>query len=309
MDMKKITIFLALIMMVSVSQAQIGSAIGKKLKEKAAQTIGGAIGGKENSESQDSDRTKTAKTDVAEDDELTPDKVIAMVPTMPTPQQLSEYLCESHRANPRTLKMLANPTTSYLTQLGVAGVGGYATMTSQYGHLYNFDEQLLEEFGITQKQYEAMSEQEQQDLALKYAAELEDRYYKTIERLGSDEGYKKLIEKYNEIEDQINKIYSDADSVCRAMWEKRFAGKDNVSDDDRCAYYRQAMPDYYQAVVQAMRVRKTTQMAQAKQIDAYVQTLSKRYPKEVYAGMYSQSSICATAYVADAMRVTTIPAD
>ena len=306
--MKKIALFAIALLVALSSTAQIGSVLGKKLKEKAEQTISNAVGNKTD-ENKNKNEVESEKQAVADDEELTPEKVIAMVPTMPNPQQIAEYLCESHRANPRTLKMMTNPTTLYLTQLTAAGMGGYAAIASQYGRYYDFDDQLLKEFGVTREQYDAMSEQEQKDFALKYAAEMEDRYYKTIERLGSDEGYKKLMEKYNETEDQINKLYSDADSICRAIWSKKFDGKDNVSDDDRCGYFRQVMPDYYQTVVKAMRLRKTTQLSQAMQIDEYVQTLAKRDPNEVYAGLYSQSAICATAYVTDAARITTVPSN
>ena len=55
-----------------------------------------------------------------------------------------------------------------------------------------------------------------------------------------------------------------------------------------------------------MKVRKTEQLAVAKEIDKYVQVLAARYPNEVYAGLYSQASVCAAAYVADAARVTTL---
>ena len=311
--MKKIAIFAVALFIVVSSNAQIGGVLGKKLKEKAEQTISNAIGNKDKDKDQtkDNDTKSTpyndSETEAAEVDELTPEKVISMVPAMPNPQQVAEYLCESHRANPRTLKMMTNPTTLYLTQLSAAGMGGYAAMASQYGRYYDFDDQLLDEFGISREQYDAMSEQEQKELAMKYAAEMEDRYYKTIERLGNDEGYNELIVKYNESEDLINRLYSEADSVCRALWNKKFDGKDNVSDDDRCGYFRQVVPDYYQTVVKAMRIRKTTQLLQAQQIDEYVKALSKRYPNEIYAGLYSQSAICATAYVTDAARITAVP--
>jgi len=32
------------------------------------------------------------------------------------------FICESRRANPRTINMLANPTTNFLAQIAVAGV-------------------------------------------------------------------------------------------------------------------------------------------------------------------------------------------
>ncbi len=305
--MKKIVLLLALLSLASFSQAQIGSAIGKKLKEKASQTINNALGNNQNQNQNQKDETPiTSPSD--NDEEITPQKVIEMVPTMPQPNQLAEYLCESHRANPRTLKMLANPTTTYLAQLAAAGAGSYATLASQngYGRYFAFDEQLLKEFGITQEQYDAMSEEQQQELALKYAAEMEDRYYKTIERLASDEKYQKMIEQYNNIEDQINKIYNDADSVCRDSWQNKFGSKPNPTEDDMCNYYRQNIQTYYNAILKGMRIRKTEQMTVAKQIDTYVQSLAKLYPNEIYSGLYSQQSVCATSYVADASRVTTM---
>ena len=115
--MKKIVLLLALLSLASFSQAQIGSAIGKKLKEKASQTINNALGNNQNQNQNQKDETPiTSPSD--NDEEITPQKVIEMVPTMPQPNQLAEYLCESHRANPRTLKMLANYRT--MQQRGVS---------------------------------------------------------------------------------------------------------------------------------------------------------------------------------------------
>lgn len=306
--MKKIVILLAMLTVASFSQAQIGSVIGKKLKEKASQTLNNALGGNQNQTQSKSDETSTTPKTSDKDEEMTPQKVMEMVPTMPQPNQLAEYLCESHRANPRMLKMVANPTTTYLTQLAAAGVGSYATMAGQngYGRYFAFDDQLLKEFGVTQEQYDAMSEEQQQELAMKYAAEMEDRYYKTVERLGKDEKYQKMIEQYNGIEDRITKIYNDADSVCRDAWQKKYGSKENPTEDDMCSYYRQNIQTYYNAVLNGMRIRKTEQMALAKQIDTYVQSLAKIYPNEVYSGLYSQQSVCAMSYVADASRVTSM---
>lgn len=308
--MKRIIILMSLLVVASVSQAQIGNVIGKKLKEKAEQTLNNALnkGQNQNESKTESDQPKAKATTENADEELSPEKIMAMVPTLPNPQQVGEYLCETHRANQRTLKILANPTTNYLAQLSVAGISGYASMSSAggYGGFYSFDEQLLKEFGITPEQYEAMSEQEQQDLALKYSAEMQDRFYKTVERLGKDEEYKKMIERYNAVEDRINKIYSDADSVCAELWKNKYGSKENPSEDDMCSYYRQVVPGYYQSVVKAMQLRKTEQLAVAKQIDVYVQSLAKRYPNEVYAGLYNQAYICATSYVGDAARITAL---
>ncbi|MBQ8704423.1 MAG: hypothetical protein IJ524_08635 [Bacteroidales bacterium] len=238
----------------------------------------------------------------------TPEEVMAMVPQIPQPQQLADYACEQHRANPRTLKMLTNPTTTFLTQMVVATASGYVVMMggSNAGSVYSFDEQLLKEFGISKEEYDAMSEEEQHELATKFAAELQDRYLSTAEKLAADKEYNKLIDQYTAIENEIQKKYDESDSLCRELWKQNYGAKENPSESDMCEYFRAAVPMQYKSVIDAMKIRKARQLPIAKQMDEYVQKLAKLHPKEIYAGFYNQGGICATAYVSDAARLTTL---
>lgn len=149
-----------------------------------------------------------------------------------------------------------------------------------------------------------MSEDEQKELATKFAAELQDRYLRTAEKLAADEEYNKLMEKYTAIEDEIQKKYDEADSLCREFWKQNYGAKENPSENDMCEYFRKAVPMQYKPVIEAMKTRKARQLPIAKQMDEYVQKLAKIYPTEVYAGFYNQGGICATAYVSDAARLT-----
>lgn len=248
-------------------------------------------------------QTDSQSTQVESDEDHipTPEEVMAMVPKIPTFQQLSEFLCEQSRENPRTLKLLANPTTTFLTQMAIASANGYVTMFAGNNTIYSMDEQLRKDLGITDEQYDAMSEEEQQTLARKYAAELEERYARTVEVLANDEKYTKLMEQYTAIEDEIGKLHSDADEACAKIWKDKYAASGDI-----CSYYRDAVPVYYKAVMQGLEIRKTRQLAVAKQIDARVQTLAKQQPKNVYAGFYNQGGLCATAYVTDAALLTSV---
>ena len=290
------------------AQSQIGGLVGKKLKEKAEQAIDKALN-TDDSKKKDQSMT-TEKDSPSQNDqkskEITADDVIASVPKMPTQQQVADYLCESNKANPRQLKLLANPTTAFLAKLTVSGIGGYASLSSGKGY-YDFNEQLLQDLGVSQEQFDAMTEEEQAELARKYAAELEQRYYKTMERLGKDDTYNKMLDKYNALEQKISRLFSDADSVCQAVMEKTGIDGAGVSEEKMCNYYRSVVPDYYMTTIKALNIRKTEQLAVAKHIDEYVKTLADQYPKEIYSGLYSQAAICATSYVTDAARITTLP--
>ena len=304
--MKKVVILLMSLAVTLGSQAQLGGLVRQAVKSGVEQKIGLKNQLKQpKQELQIQEQQEQAKD---EDHIPTPEEVMAMVPQIPAPQQLAEYACEQNRANPRTLKMLTNPTTTFLTQMVVATASGYVVMMggSKEGSLYNFDEQLLQEFGISQEQYDAMSEDEQRELATKFAAELQDRYLRTAEKLAADEVYKSLMDKYMSIEEQIQKKYDDADSVCREMWQKTYGVKANPTEADMCEYFKAAVPMQYNAVLDAMKTRKSRQLLVAKQIDERVQKLAKMYPTEVYAGFYNQGGICATAYVSDAARLTSI---
>lgn len=307
--MKKV---LTLVMALAVafgSQAQIGSLIGgavkKGIQNSVEKKVDEALGVKNNKQNDDAqpqqNDNKSNQVKEEEDHIPTPEEVMAMVPKIPTFQQLSEYLCEANSENPRTLKLLANPTTTFLTQMTVALASGYATTFASNGTIYTMDEQLRKDLGITEEQYDAMSEEEQQALARKYAAELEERYARTVETLAQDDKYIKLLDQYNELEDQISKLHNDADAECAKIWKEKYSDQNNI-----CAYYRDAVPVYYKAVLQGMDIRKKQQLAVAKQIDERVQTLAKQQPKNVYAGFYNQGGVCAIAYVSDAALLTTI---
>lgn len=304
--MKKVVILMVALAISFGSQAQLGGLVRQAVKSGVEQKLG--LKNLQNPQEQAQPVTDQKREAKDEDHIPTPEEVMAMVPQIPAAQQLAEYACEQHRANPRTLKMLTNPTTTFLTQMVVASASGYVVMMggAKAGSLYNFDEQLLKEFGISEEKYNAMSEEEQQELATKYAAELQDRYLRTAEKLASDEGYNKLMDQYTAIENTIQKKYDEVDSLCSEMWKKTYGAKESASEADLCAYFKEAVPMQYKVVIDAMKTRKSRQLIVAKEIDNYVQKLAKLYPDEVYAGFYNQGGICATSYVGDAMRLTAI---
>ncbi len=239
----------------------------------------------------------------------TPEEVMATVPALPTYQNIAEYLCEQNRENPRTLKMLTNPTMQFITQMGVAAASGYVAMMSQpgSGNIYYYDKQLLEELGINEDEYEKMSEKEQQELASKYAVELQERYIRTAEMLGNDTEYQKMLEKYNAVEKEIEDLYTKAEETCENIWQKNYSLKKQPTENDMCSYYGEAVPVYYKAITEAMKLRKSRQLDIAKKIDLYVQELANKRRGEVYAGFYNQGGLCATSYVGDAARLMSIP--
>lgn len=306
--MKKLLTIIVALAIAFGANAQIGSLVGnavkkgiqKSVEKKVDEALGGKNKNQETATSSVQDES-TAPTAESDDHVPTPEEVMAMVPKIPTFQQLADYLCEQSSDNPRTLKLLANPTTSFLTQMTVALASGYVTMVAGNGHIYALDSQLRHELGITDEQYEAMSPDEQEALARQYAAELEERYMRTAEMLAADEKYTQLLDQYNAIEDQIRTIQNEAEAECRKTWTERHAANNNL-----CAYYRDAVPVYYKAVLQGMDIRKRQQLAVARLIDERVQTLAKAHPAEVFAGFYNQAGLCATAYVSDAALLTTI---
>lgn len=318
--MKKALTLIVALAIVLGANAQIGGLIGGAVKkgiqksvekkveqtveQKADELLGDDNSSNRQSDSRDANTTQSQNSNVEDsgDHVPTPEEVMAMVPKIPSFQNIADYLCEQSRENPRTLKLLANPTTSFLTQMAIAVANGYVTMVASNGSIYTLDEQLLADLGITEEQYDAMSESEQQALAQKYAAELEQRYARTIEVLAADDQYNKLTDEYSAIDDQIRKIQSNAEEECLKIWKDKYA-----ATGDQCAYYRDAVPIYYKAIMQGMELRKSSQLAVAKKVDSRVQTLAKQRPNEVFAGFFNMAGLCATSYVTDASVITSIP--
>lgn len=308
--MKKTLALIVALVVAFGAQAQIGSLVGsavrkgiqKSVEKKVEQKMDEALGNNQQQGNPQQQESSPAQVENDEDHIPTPEEVMAMVPKIPTYQQLSEYLCEQSRDNPRMLKLMANPTTTYLTQMAIAAANGYASTVASNGSIYTLDEQLRAELGITEEQYEAMSEEQQQALARQYAEELNKRYARTAEVLAEDKQFIALLDEYNAIEDEIGKLHSDAEEACRAAWTEKHS-----ANGDLCAYYRDAVPVYHRAVLQGMDIRKQRQLAVAKRIDERVQTLAKQRPHDVFAGFYNMGGLCATAYVSDAAILTAIP--
>ena len=324
--MKKISVICIALALMFGAQAQIGrlgnaikKGVEKKVEQKVQQKVekevdnalDDALGLKQqtNTTEPQQDMYKGESGEAKEGQLPTPEEVMASVPQLPSYQNIADYLCEQNRENPRTFKMLTNPMTAFLTKMAVAAASGYVTMVnnSGAGALYGYDEALFEELGINEKEYENMSEQERQELAAKYSAELQERYIRTAEMLGGDDTYNSLQDKYTSIEKEIEEIYNKADESCKSIWSKKYAGKKQVSESDMCDYYGEAVPVYYKAITEAMKIRKSRQLDIAKKIDNYVQELAKERRGEVYAGFYNQGGLCATSYVGDAARLMSIP--
>lgn len=296
------------------SQAQIGSLIGgavrkgvqksvEKKVEQAVEQKTDELLGNNNRQQRTANNAESSVQSAEEGDHIpTPEEVMAMVPKIPTFQNIADYMCEQSRDNPRTLKLLANPTTAFHSQMTIAAANGYVTMVASNGSIYTLDEQLRDEFGITDEQYAAMSDEEQQALAERYRAELEQRYARTVEILAADDEYNRLVDEYNAIDDQVRKLQSDAENECRKIWADKHA-----ASGDLCAYYRDAVPVCYHAVMQGLDMRKNKQLAVAKRVDEHVQKLAQKRPHEVFAGFFNMAGLCATAYVTDAALVTSIP--
>ena len=303
--MKKVLVLMMALVLSIGSQAQLGGLVRKAVKAGLEQQLNI----KQNNPKVQDEVQEPQQNEGEKDNRIpTPEEVMAMVPQLPSAQQLADYACEQHRDNPRTLKMLANPTTAFMTQMVAATASGYVVMMngSKAGNLYSFDEHLFQELGISEEKYNAMSEEERQQLATEYAAELQDRYLRTAERLASDKKYNEIMTRYTAVEDEITKKYNEVDSLCRDMWQKQYGAKEKVSEADLCNYFKEAVPLQYQAVLFAMKTRQSRQLSIAKEMDEYVKKMAASHPGEVYAGFYNQGGVCATAYVSDAVRLTTI---
>ncbi len=315
--MKKALVLIAVLGFAFATQAQIGNLIGsavkkgieksveKKVEQTVEQKTDELLGKSDNTatNNQEQGSANEASASTSEKDGVpTPEEVMAMVPKMPTFQNIADYLCEQSRENPRTLKMLANPTTTFLAKMAVTLANGYVTMFAGENTIYALDAQLLDDLGITQEEYDAMTEEEQQALAQRYAAELEERYVRTTNALANDKRYTKMVEEYNTIEDQIRELQTKAEATCHQLWSDKHAASGNI-----CDYYRDAVPECYKAVLQGLQMRKETQLDVAKRIDDYVAKLAKEKPHEVFTGFFNYAGLCATAYVTDAALVTSIP--
>lgn len=348
--MKRIILLaFALVLALPQSNAQLN-----KLAQKAAKgLINNAINqaadraGLNQGQEQTADNSqKQNSAQTPEEKPLTAEEIMASMPALPTAAQIAEYEVLKHN-NASSFKLMLNPTATFQTQLmlSLAAGGGsmYSEMVTDYGMAaYGPLGGMLDAYGITYEQYAAMSEEEQEALATRYAndqlraagvnytadqienlseeeqavvAQKIQAYQYNLMLASSEESAKlfesaegkrwtELHDRYDAISSEIDSLYEVASEQCRTIWEKKYASRGASGYE---AYMKEAAPIQLAMVQTAMKMRQNQQLPVAKQLTSIGKTFAKKFPAGDISAVPVRTNYevaCAVLYLNEGMKVT-----
>lgn len=217
--MKKTLILMAVVLIATLpANAQLGN-IANKVKKSAAKAIDkridkavdstvnnvfdkafGKVRPSNNASVQNTDGAVSGTVAV-----LSPMSAIGEAPEFPTQQSVIDYACENIKANPSSLKLLANPVTRYFAKINSSILSMVSAWQSspeaQARVAEQRDQYLMASLGVTAAELEAMSEEEREALYQKKQEEylnnigLTSEDAKAVEGMSDEEAYAYLSSK------------------------------------------------------------------------------------------------------------------
>lgn len=348
--MKRI-LFLALALVVALPQ---GNAQLNKLAQKAAKgLINNAINqaadraGLNQGQNQSDDNSRNQKSSQSSDEKpLTAEEIMATMPALPTAAQVAEYEVLKHN-NASAFKVMLNPTATFQTQLTLALAAGGSSMYTELATDANFAAygpigDMLAAYDLTMEQYSAMSSEEQDALAMRFANDqlraagvkytadqienLPEAEQEVVARqiqayqynlmlakaeessklFDSPEGkrWSEVHERYEAVSSEIDSLYGVVSEQCEALWEKKYASRGASGYE---AYMKEATAMQLGMVQTAMRLRQTKQLPIAKELNAIGKSFAKKFPTGDVSAMSVRANYevaCAIAYLNEGLKVT-----
>ena len=164
---------------------------------------------------------------------LTPEQMMAKFPKLPTEQDLVNYAIEMQKDSPSALKLLTNGVSKFLTKVNIAMID-VSNNISQHSGTWakEVNDEVLAQMGLTQAQWDKMSEAEQQKALDAYAekhlnslgltsddiakmenmseeeqqAFVQKKIQEKIAKDGEDNAYSKMSKEY----EQLAKVYASS---------------------------------------------------------------------------------------------------
>lgn len=312
--MKKGLLFLAagMLLCAGPANAQIGGLL-KKAAQKAVQQQTDRLT-HNNSES-----TTTQPNELQIDEESLPTyaELMAQVPALPTVQQLVSY--KQAELNEQTMKMMVSPVTNFNTtvlSLSMQAASlSYANMdTNQLMESAYRNAELST--GLTRQEIEQLSKmsEEQQEVYLTAHYKKDKAKRATVDAaVETAELIKPLepaINRWDEVDEQVNMLYEQADMQCKAIYKKYAAQLAKAEGKSRNTliinYYTEILPIRIPVVEQAMQLRLTSQLPIAEEIEKEMANIRAAHP-ETLTSLMNYPQMTATQYFAEVTKLMEIP--
>ena len=118
------------------------------------------------------------------------------------------------------------------------------------------------------------------------------------------------INRWGEVDEQVNKLYEQADEQCRAIYKKYAATLAKTEGKNRnrllINYYTEILPIRIPVVQQAMQLRLTSQLPIAEEIEKGMAGIRAAHP-ETLTSLVNYPQMTATQYFAEVAKLLEIP--
>ena len=329
--MKKLTLLIiAVIVGTITANAQIGGLLEKaakkaqkkteekiidKASDKASEQISNAVADQIPEEEVTEDPAYT----VDENEPLTYEGVMRMMPPVPSVQQMVSY--KKAEYNGQGLRQLSSPLmkfqmtvlelTAKVYTIPVQGADSAEIVDNAYKYAEMYTGLSKEEIDMLS----TMSEEEQDAYLAEHYQEgqAEAVLLQQAAEVGEElEPLQPMIDHWTSFDDRIAEVNKDADSRCKAIYAKyepqlkKAEGDDEARNKVLLKYYEEVAPIIRDAIISSNKIRLDEQLPVAMELEEQIIPIRQRHPNALTA-LLNYPQLTAVQYFTEALRVMDIP--
>jgi hypothetical protein len=329
--MKKLTLLIiAVIVGTITANAQIGGLLEKaakkaqkkteekiidKASDKASEQISNAVADQIPEEEATEDPAYT----VDENEPLTYEGVMRMMPPVPSVQQMVSY--KKAEYNGQGLRQLSSPLmkfqmtvlelTAKVYTIPVQGADSAEIVDNAYKYAEMYTGLSKEEIDMLS----TMSEEEQDAYLAEHYQEgqAEAVLLQQAAEVGEElEPLQPMIDHWTSFDDRIAEVNKDADSRCKAIYAKyepqlkKAEGDDEARNKVLLKYYEEVAPIIRDAIISSNKIRLDEQLPVAMELEEQIIPIRQRHPNALTA-LLNYPQLTAVQYFTEALRVMDIP--
>ena len=329
--MKKLTLLIiAVIVGTITANAQIGGLLEKaakkaqkkteekiidKASDKASEQISNAVADQIPEEEATEDPAYT----VDENEPLTYEGVMRMMPPVPSVQQMVSY--KKAEYNGQGLRQLSSPLmkfqmtvlelTAKVYTIPVQGADSAEIVDNAYKYAEMYTGLSKEEIDMLS----TMSEEEQDAYLAEHYQEgqAEAVLLQQAAEVGEElEPLQPMIDHWTSFDDRIAEVNKDADSRCKAIYAKyepqlkKAEGDDEARNKVLLKYYEEVAPIIRDAIISSNKIRLDEQLPVAMELEEQIIPIRQRHPNALTA-LLNYPQLTAVQYLTEALRVMDIP--
>ena len=329
--MKKKTVFLLACLMLTTfsANAQLGDIMRKaaqkaaqkttekltdRAADKAADAASQAI---ENEIDKHKQKNTNTTTEVPQSEQLTYADLMKQMPDLPTVQQLVSY--KEAELNEQTLKMMVSPVTSFQTKILSLSMKALSLTTADADSAQIVDAayknaQLAT--GLTREELDELAslpeDQQQAYLQAHYKNGTAESalLVQAADAAQYLEPLQPAIDRWEKSNTQIDQLFSQTETQCKAIYAKYTAQLAKTTGKDRnktlIKYYSEIAPLVRAAVQKAMQIRLNDQLPVAEEIEQQMSVIRAEH-QDLISALLNYPQLTVSQYFTEPMRMLDIP--